>query len=98
MTIKVFYWRGTLQLEDEAESYEEAMKIAARNQNAYDPTFFVGDVELFMEHGCLVSADYSVSVCGDDDLGAPRRGGYSERELWNPSEGDTMTDYSPYRD
>lgn len=43
MTITIRYWRGTLQLEDIAETYAEAMTIAGRNQNAYDPTFWDED-------------------------------------------------------
>ena len=38
--IKVTYWRGTQQLEGTADSYEGAMELASRNENAYTPRFF----------------------------------------------------------
>lgn len=40
MTITVKYWRGTTQLEAKARTYRGAMKIAARNQNAYGPRYY----------------------------------------------------------
>ncbi len=38
--ITVNYWRGTTQCTAEASGYAEAMRIADRNQNAFDPTFY----------------------------------------------------------
>lgn len=43
MKIKVVYWAGTVQVEAFANSYRGAMKLAARNNNAYDPTFYDAD-------------------------------------------------------
>jgi hypothetical protein len=38
--VRVFYWVGTTQHEALAADYAEAMAIASRNQNKYDPTFY----------------------------------------------------------
>jgi hypothetical protein len=38
--VKVVYWAGTQQREALASDYAEAMELAGRNQNAYDPAFY----------------------------------------------------------
>lgn len=51
-TVKVIYWVGTSQKEEVADSYEAAMAIADKNQNAYDPTFFeVSSGRKLFDHG-----------------------------------------------
>lgn len=67
--ITVRYWRGTTQFEDKADTYEAAQQIAARNNNAYGPTFWdengeqlhddgaglcYGDPEIVKHHSGLV--------------------------------------------
>lgn len=53
--IIVKYWRGTTQLEAEAKSYSEAMRIASRNQNAFGPTYWTPQGEKLIDyHGVLV--------------------------------------------
>lgn len=52
--ITVKYWLGTLRQEAVAGSYEEAMEIASRNQNAYEPKFYDPDgVRLYDLGNCL---------------------------------------------
>lgn len=52
--ITVKYWVGTSRREDIATSYEEAMEIASRNQNAYPPRFYDPDgVQLHDLGNCL---------------------------------------------
>jgi hypothetical protein len=54
--IIVKYWRGTLRLEDTAESYDGAMEIATKNQNAYPPRFYTETGEELHDDGnCLVT-------------------------------------------
>jgi hypothetical protein len=40
MKITVHYWRGTQGCRATATTYRGALRIAARNQNAYDPAFY----------------------------------------------------------
>lgn len=54
MTITVRYWRGTQQCEAKARSYRGAMRIAARNQNAYGPTYWDPDGRQLHDLGCAL--------------------------------------------
>jgi hypothetical protein len=38
--VRVTYWRGTTECEGVATSYRGAMRIASRNQNAWEPRFY----------------------------------------------------------
>jgi len=49
--IKVVYWRGTTQVEGHATTYRGAMRIAARNQNAHDPTFYDASGNQYWDDG-----------------------------------------------
>jgi len=49
--IRVTYWRGTRQCEGRATTYRGAMRIAARNQNAYGPQFYAADGEKLLDDG-----------------------------------------------
>lgn len=40
MKIVVKYWHGTLECQGIATSYRGAMRIASRNQNAYQPRYY----------------------------------------------------------
>ncbi len=40
MKVTVRYWRGTTQHSGIATTYRGAMRLADRNQNAYDPHFY----------------------------------------------------------
>ena len=40
MKIKVEYWRGTTKLQGIATTYQGALRIANRNQNAFLPRFY----------------------------------------------------------
>ncbi len=55
--ITVRYWRGTMQLTGMATTYAGAMRIASRNQNAYDPTFWDGHRRLLDDGRGLVYED-----------------------------------------
>ena len=61
--VLVEYWRGTTKLTGRATTYAGARRIAARNQNAWDPSFFLGDrdgEELFDDGNSLVPNDGKV--------------------------------------
>lgn len=49
--ITVRYWLGTSEAEEIAYTYAGAMKIAARNRNKYDPTFWESGRKL-IDDGC----------------------------------------------
>jgi hypothetical protein len=49
--IVVKYWRGATQHEGKATSYAGAMRLAAKNQNAYGPTFWTEDGEQLHDDG-----------------------------------------------
>ena len=38
--VTVVYWQGTTQRSEQASSYEEALEIAGRNQNAYSARYY----------------------------------------------------------
>jgi hypothetical protein len=57
MEITVKYWRGTTQFEGVATTYAGAMRIAARNQNAYNPTFWDGELKLIDDGNGLAYDD-----------------------------------------
>lgn len=62
--VKVVYWVGTRQVEAEAADYAEAMELAGRNQNAFDPTFYeiATGKQLHDDGNGLRGADDSVYV------------------------------------
>lgn len=43
MKIRVVYWMGTLRCQAMARTYRGAMRIAARNQNAFPAKFYDED-------------------------------------------------------
>lgn len=47
MKIVVNYWIGTTQYTGKATTYRGAMRIASRNQNAYPPTYWYGNQQLW---------------------------------------------------
>jgi hypothetical protein len=51
MKIIVKYWIGTRRVEGTAMSYEVAMRIASRNQNACGPTFWTEAGEQLHDDG-----------------------------------------------
>ena len=57
VTVTVRYWRGTTQLTGMATTYRGAMRLAAKNQNAYSPTFYHGDRKLIDDGQGLAYAD-----------------------------------------
>lgn len=57
IVIRVEYWRGTLQLTGKARTYRGAMRIAARNQNAWSPRFYAENRQLFDDGNGLAYAD-----------------------------------------
>ena len=60
MQIRVQYWRGTRECEGTASTYRGAMRIAARNSNAFDPTFWDGDRKLIDDgHGLAYEEEAS---------------------------------------
>ena len=38
--IRVVYWAGTREVEGFANTYQSALRIAGKNQNAHGPTFY----------------------------------------------------------
>ena len=51
MKIRVIYWRGTTECEGFATTYCGAMRIASRNQNAYQPRYFDDDGRQLYDDG-----------------------------------------------
>ena len=44
--VRVEYWCGTTQMTGTAMTYRGAMRLAAKNRNAYSPKFYDGNREL----------------------------------------------------
>jgi hypothetical protein len=38
--VRVVYWQGTTQKQEEVADYIEAMSVASKNSNAHDPAFY----------------------------------------------------------
>jgi hypothetical protein len=55
--VRVEYWCGTTQMTGTAMTYRGAMRLAAKNRNAYSPKFYDGNRELLDDGSGLVYAD-----------------------------------------
>lgn len=62
--IIVRYWRGTTQVEATASTYQSAMRIASRNQNAYPPTFWTLDGERLHDNGYCLCKESDIEKAG----------------------------------
>jgi hypothetical protein len=63
-TVRVVYWQGTVQRTEEVSTYAEAMEVASKNSNAYDPAFYEISTgkQLFDDGNGLCYEDQSVYV------------------------------------
>jgi hypothetical protein len=60
--IVVKYWRGTTRMEGNATNYAGAMRIAAKNQNAYGPTFWTESGEQLHDDGNGLATDADIEA------------------------------------
>lgn len=61
MTVTVKYWIGTTQYDGKATTYRGAMRLAAKNCNAYGPTYYdENGVQLFDDGQGLAYEDEDV--------------------------------------
>jgi hypothetical protein len=51
MIVTVCYWRGTTQYSEKVGSYQEAMEVAGRSENAFPPTFYDEDGRKLYDDG-----------------------------------------------
>ena len=61
--VKVVYWIGTTQHEEWVSTYAEAMKVASKNQNAYDPSFYDSDGRELIDDGNGLRHEDSDAYC-----------------------------------
>lgn len=63
MKITVRYWRGTSRCEGTATTYKGALRIASRNQNAFQPRFYDEDGKELYDNGFGLAYEDAPETC-----------------------------------